>query len=378
VLCEHKREGDRWTIKRLPGEPAPLADVMARRKPDQFFGLILPDNMAAVVLRTTFIQDNDEGLPAWADETESAARAAGAWSEYRPDGVADYALVGYTSSPVKTRGGRHVAVIGSGDLVPLNGKEDICFERHEPRQQTLGSIEPAIALAEANLNTQVYPPTAGLESMVDGRFDHSTAWPDPLIEGILPGGGILAVVAPTTTGKTFGLVDLSMHVVHGLPSWLGHKIGARRHSGSVLYCLSEGDASFRNRREGWLGAHPEARVAGAADFLARYGGLALLDDNGAQLTATLDLLKKQWRPPALIVIDTLSGHFGRGHQNDDGDMRHFVDIVRGANQKFGCAAAVLHHPGLRDSRRGRGSGVLREAADVELCLKCRISRLGTG
>jgi hypothetical protein len=366
VLWQHERtKNGSWIVKRIADAAPTTLTLAARARRDrQHFGLILPDGMAAIVLRTRRDEDDDE-LPTWGEEVLNASDDANGYREHSPDGIASEVFVGRVPQRVETQRGRHVDIFGPGELVPLNGYS---YGRDDEKPfGRLGSLETALKLAEAHLRTRVYPHVTGIESLNDGRQDDRAAWSGWLIEGILPQGGLLQIIAPINAGKTFTAIDMGRCVEHDIP-WLGHQLGHRRNRGVVLYCLSEGDANFRNRLLGWAKAHPDARRGDVADFLVSYDGLALLDDDGARLTGNLEKLDEQNRTPTLVIYDTLSGHFGRGHQSDDGDMRRFADIVRKNNQRFGCTAVVLHHPGLRDPSRGRGSEALKAAADTELRL----------
>ena len=70
-----------------------------------------------------------------------------------------------------------------------------------------------------------------------------------------------------------------------------------------------------------------------------------------------------YRPDA-VVVDTLNAYFGGGDENSTQDMTRFVTALRLVRDTVNCSVVTLHHTGLADSGRERGSGVLRGAADV--------------
>src|SRR5262249_15635971 len=153
--------------------------------------------MAAVVLRTARSEHDDE-LPTWGEEIDDAAEHGGAYEEHQPDGVLDRVYVGRVPVGVETKRGLHVDILGPGELVPLNGCSYV--DADEARETALGSLGPAIQLAEKALRNRVYPQVDGLESLADGRADYSVAWPGWLVDGWLPQGGIFEVIAPIGEG----------------------------------------------------------------------------------------------------------------------------------------------------------------------------------
>ncbi len=73
--------------------------------------------------------------------------------------------------------------------------------------------------------------------------------------------------------------------------------------------------------------------------------------------------------PALILLDTLNRNFGPGDENSTSDMTKAVaglDRIRAATQ---AAIGLAHHSGKADKGNGRGSSVLKGAADVEFLIE---------
>jgi hypothetical protein len=86
--------------------------------------------------------------------------------------------------------------------------------------------------------------------------------------------------------------------------------------------------------------------------------------------AAADEIAANHGKPALIIIDTLNRNFGPGDENSTSDMTLFVQAIDRLRHRLQCAVMIVHHTGLGDSGRGRGSSALRGALDFEyLCEK---------
>ena len=67
-----------------------------------------------------------------------------------------------------------------------------------------------------------------------------------------------------------------------------------------------------------------------------------------------------------VFIDTMSRNFGPGNENSTQDMANYIGLIdRHIRNPYGCAIIHIHHTGLFDPNRGRGSGVLRAAMESE-------------
>lgn len=69
------------------------------------------------------------------------------------------------------------------------------------------------------------------------------------------------------------------------------------------------------------------------------------------------------------MVDTLARHFSGGDENNTADMNLFVANLDRLRLATGAAILVVHHSGLADGKRGRGSSVLRAALDFEYSME---------
>ena len=173
-----------------------------------------------------------------------------------------------------------------------------------------------------------------------------------LIADIVPREAIVVVFGPPKGGKTFSVTDLAMHAAHNM-TWHGHApVGPLK----VAFLAGEGRNGLKIRLKAWLEHHDAAQLTG--DFRLLPESLAL----PGRAQEVVDSLEEY--APDLIVIDTLNAYFGPGDENSTMDMTAFVAAVRYLRDQLHCSLLVIHHTGLADTTRERGSGVLRGAADV--------------
>lgn len=171
------------------------------------------------------------------------------------------------------------------------------------------------------------------------------------VRRLIPAGAIVLVFGAPKSGKTFAVCDLAMHAAHGM-DWHGCKISKRLR---VVFLAGEGINGLRVRLRAWQCAQ---RRREKATFRVLPEPLSL-PERTSEVMTTLREFK-----PDLIVIDTLNAFFGAGDENSTRDMSLFTTAIRRLRDEFGCSILVIHHTGLADAARERGSSVLRGAADV--------------
>lgn len=176
----------------------------------------------------------------------------------------------------------------------------------------------------------------------------SVSW---YVRDLLPAGALVVVFGPPKSGKTFAVCDLVMHAAHGM-HWCGYQMpGALR----VAFLAGEGRNGLRLRLKAWRTEHG-AELKGDFRLLPEAIGLP------QRMAEVVEMLADYM--PNVVVIDTLNAYFGGGDENSTQDMTVFVAAIRHLMNKCPCSVVVIHHTGLADATRARGSGVLRAAADV--------------
>lgn len=187
--------------------------------------------------------------------------------------------------------------------------------------------------------------------------------PEWIVKGIIETEVLAEIFGPPGSGKTFAALDLALCVTSGM-DWHGHTV---KKSGPVLYVCGEGARGVTRRIEAWRLRHGRQAVG---PFFISNGSAALLErDNVRQVEEAADQITEQYGQPVLIIIDTLARNFGPGNENDTSDMSSFVGACDRLKDRHGAAVLVVHHTGLTDGQRGRGSSVLRAAVDFEYSVK---------
>ena len=166
-------------------------------------------------------------------------------------------------------------------------------------------------------------------------------------------------------GKSFVAIDLACCVATGKP-WHGHDVK----QGSVFYIAGEGHNGLARRLKAWqigngtsLAGVPLYKSHRAAQLYDATEA-AVVAESIKQLSAEANCI------PSMIVIDTLARNHG-GDENSTQDMNSFIqhlDVY--LRQPWKCCVMVVHHSGVADKDRSRGSTALKGALDAEY--KCQL------
>jgi KaiC/GvpD/RAD55 family RecA-like ATPase len=212
----------------------------------------------------------------------------------------------------------------------------------------VGELLAELANAISMLKIRSTASTLILPSLDEFAQRSAVSW---LIRDLLPAGAIAVFYGAPKSGKTNVVLDMLLHAAHGL-RWHGRSVTKPLR---VAYLIGEGQTGLRTRIHAWIKAHPtETRPAWRVLPEA-----VPLTSRVSELINALQGFK-----PDVIAIDTLNAYFGDLDENATADMTTFMASVRRLRDELGCAVIVVHHVGHADSRRERGSSVLRGAADV--------------
>ncbi|KAF0188485.1 MAG: RecA-family [Desulfobulbaceae bacterium] len=157
--------------------------------------------------------------------------------------------------------------------------------------------------------------------------------------------------------KTFVTIDMGLSISTG-KDWQGNRVK----KGPVLYICGEGKGGIKKRVAAWE-IHNETK---APLFFVSTVAAQLLDPASlSDVEAAADEVTATHGKPVLVIIDTLNRNFGPGDENSTSDMTKFIHAIDHLKDRLQCAIAVIHHSGLADAGRGRGSSALRGAMDFE-------------
>ena len=178
------------------------------------------------------------------------------------------------------------------------------------------------------------------------------------VDGMIPLQSLFMLGGDTEAGKSFLMIDLALHIVHGM-HWCGRKVVA----GNVLYLAGEGHSGIAGRLRAWReNVRPENAV--------ERGYFAISDripELSAKTIKTLHELvrtvaKATGAPPDLIVIDTLS----QAMVADENDAAEVSAVLRGIDllrKRWGCSIGFAHHTVKLNAKLKRGEKAAKPTRD---------------
>ncbi len=183
------------------------------------------------------------------------------------------------------------------------------------------------------------------------------AW---LIDGILTVNGLSVLWGASGALKSFAAVDIGLCIATGL-LWHGKVV----QQGLVVYIAAEGSYGLAKRAVGWRRSRGKDGPKPKFKLIPHSVALPTPDDTNALIAAIGALDEK----PLLIVIDTMARTFGAGDENKQADMNAYVGAADRLREATGANVMIVHHSGVGEAKRERGSNVLRGAADTVIQVK---------
>ena len=164
--------------------------------------------------------------------------------------------------------------------------------------------------------------------------------------------------------KSFMALDMGLCIATRT-DWHGHPVKVQ---GTVFYIAGEGLSGIGKRLKAWEKSH--GIYLEDVPFFVSDRPAQFLDESSArEVILAVDELLELYGTPVLIIIDTLNRNFGPGDENLTADMTRFVNIVDAQLRiKYKCTVLIIHHNGITNQDRGRGSSALRAALDWEYSL----------
>ena len=178
--------------------------------------------------------------------------------------------------------------------------------------------------------------------------------PSFLIDDVLTEGGLSVLWGRSGAMKSFVALDMAMCVASGL-KWHGKPV----RQGLVVYLAAEGSHGLGRRAIGWR--RTRGRDLPKPAFKLIPHGVALTGDD---LNLMVEAILALEQHPVLIIIDTLARTFGAGDENKQADMNAYVSAADRLRETTGANVLIVHHSGVHEDKRERGSNVLRGAADT--------------
>lgn len=192
-----------------------------------------------------------------------------------------------------------------------------------------------------------------------GNTYNQCAETDYLIDGLLEADSLAQAFGDSESYKTFFAIGLGCSIATGT-AFLGREVK----KGGVLFVVGEGLRGLNKRFKAWS-AHNKVSLDEAplylsgrsADFMTATSAHEVVDS--IRYATAGDSI-------SLIVIDTLARNMS-GNESSPEDMAVFIGIIdRVVRQELNCTVLVIHHPGIHDKTRGRGTNALHSAIDTDI------------
>jgi hypothetical protein len=182
--------------------------------------------------------------------------------------------------------------------------------------------------------------------------------PKYLIDGMLVERTISMIWGPPGCMKTFVALDMALCIATGM-AWHGKAVV----SGPALYIAAEGSFNVGQRAYGWwknrgkdLREMPNFKMI----------PIAVSITHKPDFDALLAQLQAMPAMPSIIILDTLARTFGEGNENTQEDMNKYVATIGRIIELTGAHVMVVHHSGVGEAARERGSNVMRAATETVL------------
>lgn len=179
-----------------------------------------------------------------------------------------------------------------------------------------------------------------------------------LMKGWIEAGAIGIVFGESGAGKSLFTLDWAFCLANGI-DWHGNKVKKEIH---VLYIAGEGGRGFAMRIQA-IQQKYNRKTKDNIFFSSR--SVDLLDKKSAQ--QIIDSVSSMDLKPEMIFIDTLHRNMN-GDENSAADIALFLDSLEVLRDLYGCTIFPVHHSGLSDKGRVRGSSSIKGGMDAEFCV----------
>ncbi|MFA0474852.1 AAA family ATPase [Vibrio breoganii] len=202
-------------------------------------------------------------------------------------------------------------------------------------------------------------PERSLFKFVNGfeGFDNEFSY---LIKGYLPMNSFGMVYGASGSFKSFHALSWAAHVALG-KEWNGHRVNRA----PVLYVAGEGGIGVPRRIKALADTYNNGNPIEdlyRLDHPVAMGDISEVNQLAHSIEHYSDAVGKKF---GLVIVDTLARCFGVGDENRTDDMSRFVAACDRLKAQVGVTVLIVHHSGVQDKERARGSSALRAACDFE-------------
>jgi 5S rRNA maturation endonuclease (ribonuclease M5) len=192
------------------------------------------------------------------------------------------------------------------------------------------------------------------------KLDMKIDW---IVQDYLEANGLCQIFGAPGSGKSFFALDMAYCIASGT-EFFGKKVK----KSNVLFIAGEGFTGLKKRAK----ALHDKYSSEVGDIAFSMQAAELLNENSCIDVA--DRIKNNAGGFGAVFIDTLNRNMGGGDESSTKDMTLFISNVDKYIRSLGCAVYIVHHSGLNDADRGRGSSALYGALSTEI----KISKIKDG
>jgi hypothetical protein len=185
--------------------------------------------------------------------------------------------------------------------------------------------------------------------------------PRPLswaVRRVIERNTLVLLFGAAAEGKSYVALSMAASIASGT-DWYGHEVA----QAPVVYVAGEGHAGISRRLLAWS-QHNDVELASTPLYVSRR---AVVFSDAASLKGLVDELDAM-EPPGVIFIDTLARASAGMDENSAKDMGQFIQQLDTIRHRYDCTVIIVHHTGLNEKQRARGSSAIKAALDVEIGL----------
>ena len=173
--------------------------------------------------------------------------------------------------------------------------------------------------------------------------------PNWLIKGILKRGTSNLLFGESGAGKSLYALDWAFCLANGI-DWHGHKV---KEKGVVLVIAGEGYFGFAMRDQALCQKYKIKNPSDSVYYSTH--SFNLLDESIVDVI--IEEMEQKGIKPDLIIVDTLNRNMD-GDENRADDVAKYAKAIEKLARDFDAAILTIHHSGLADKNRARGSTAL--------------------
>lgn len=266
---------------------------------------------------------------------------------------------------------RDVTIVADHDD---NGKGESCAQKTGNRYQLVPRIN------EGDTDADDYMLSGGnLCQLLNVEKEHRTFKalkevvlnPVPqrwLVDNIIPRTASLGMLfGKSGSTKSYLAISLMLCVATGQSEWFGRKVKP----GRVLYLCGEGHHAAYERMACWLQQYGILDIP-CTMYIAEDTFDLDTEDGESKLIAALEKEISGFCPD-LVVVDTLNLYMA-SDENSTQESTMFIKALRRLASRFSCSIMLVHHTGVTEQDRARGSSVFLGAMDYQI----KVSKTETG